>query len=94
VESGIRVFGRLLRFSQPGQEGGPHALSVRPGELAYLKAGSGIGKTTVAKIVIGLQKADYFRLESTESGSGCLTPPVLAQAPVGKENDDGIPACG
>ncbi len=63
VESGIRVFGRLLRFSQPGQEGGPHALSVRPGELAYLKAGSGIGKTTVAKIVIGLQKADYFRLE-------------------------------
>jgi peptide/nickel transport system ATP-binding protein len=63
VEGDIRVFGRLLRFSQPGREGGLNALPVRPGELVYLKAGSGIGKTTVAKIVIGLQKADRFRLE-------------------------------
>jgi peptide/nickel transport system ATP-binding protein len=74
VEGDIRVFGRLLRFSQPGQEGGSHALSVRPGELVYLKAGSGIGKTTVAKIVIGLLKADYFRLEIDGVRLGDVSP--------------------
>ena len=74
VESEIRVFGRLLRFSQPGRDGVPDALSVRPGELVYLKAGSGIGKTTVAKIVIGLQKADYFRLEIDGVRLGDVSP--------------------
>jgi peptide/nickel transport system ATP-binding protein len=74
VEDEIRVFGRVLRFSQPGREGGRNALSVRPGELVYLKAGSGIGKTTVAKIVVGLQKADYFRFEIDGVRLGDVSP--------------------
>jgi ABC-type dipeptide/oligopeptide/nickel transport system ATPase subunit len=47
---------------------------VKPGELVYLKAGSGIGKTTVAKIVIGLQKADYFRIEIDGVRLGDVSP--------------------
>lgn len=74
VEGEIRVFGRVLRFSQPGGGTGRNALAVRPGELVYLKAESGIGKTTVAKIVIGLQKADHFRLEIDGVRLGDVSP--------------------
>jgi peptide/nickel transport system ATP-binding protein len=74
VEGEIRVFGRVLRFSQPGRGKERNALSVHPGELVYLKAGSGIGKTTVAKIVIGLQKADYFRIEIDGVRLGDVSP--------------------
>lgn len=63
VESGIRVFGRSLRFLEGASGKGEVDMAVHPGELVYLKAGSGVGKTTVAKIVIGLQNADYFRME-------------------------------
>lgn len=74
VEGDIRVFGRVLKFSQTGREGGGNTLSVRPGELVYLKAGSGIGKTTVAKIVIGLQSADHFRFEIDGVRLGNVSP--------------------
>jgi peptide/nickel transport system ATP-binding protein len=73
VEGDIRVFGRLLRFTR-GAAGAPGPLVVRPGELVYLKAGSGIGKTTVAKIVIGLLKAEYFRLEIDGVRLGDVSP--------------------
>ncbi len=64
VEGDIRVFRRVLRFTRSGAAGGdPGALPVRPGEIVYLKAGSGVGKTTVAKIVIGLLRAEHFRFE-------------------------------
>lgn len=74
VESGIRIFGRTLRISPQAHEGTPGPLTVKPGELVYLKAGSGIGKTTVAKIVIGLQKADYFRIEIDGVRLGDVSP--------------------
>ncbi len=63
VEGDIRVFSRVLRFTRPGAGGRTGPLEIRPGELAYLKAGSGIGKTTVAKIIVGLLRAEYFRFE-------------------------------
>jgi len=74
VEGAIRVFGRVLGFSQAGNAGAGNVLAVRPGELVYLKAGSGIGKTTVAKIAIGLQNADYFRLEIDGVRLGNVSP--------------------
>jgi ABC-type dipeptide/oligopeptide/nickel transport system ATPase subunit len=37
-------------------------MTVNAGDLVYLKAGSGVGKTTVVKILMGLQRADYFRM--------------------------------
>jgi ABC-type glutathione transport system ATPase component len=74
VEGEIRVFGRVLRFSKPGGGGRTGALEVRPGELAYLKAESGIGKTTVAKIIVGLLRADYFRFEIAGVRLGDVSP--------------------
>ena len=63
VESGISVYGKILAFSRPGGGRAAPALEVHPGELVYMKAGSGVGKTTVAKIVIGLEQASRFRIE-------------------------------
>jgi ABC-type glutathione transport system ATPase component len=55
VESGMEVFGRGLRFSKspddPEQE---IALILHRASLAYLKAPSGTGKTTVVKLLMGL----------------------------------------
>jgi peptide/nickel transport system ATP-binding protein len=63
VESGMRVFGKTLRFSRGGANPKETDLTVNGGELIYMKAGSGVGKTTVAKVVVGLLKADAFRLD-------------------------------
>jgi peptide/nickel transport system ATP-binding protein len=63
VESGIRVIGKTLRFRTGGGAGEELPLLARRGDLVYIKAGSGVGKTTVAKVVIGLQRAERFRME-------------------------------
>ncbi len=52
----IEVFGKRLVF----ERNGPSDLEVRSGELVYLKAASGAGKTTVMKIIMGLLPADRF----------------------------------
>lgn len=62
LESGIAVFGRTLGFQGNRSTNGETDLLVHPGELVYLKAASGVGKTTIAKIVIGLQRADHMRM--------------------------------
>ncbi|HTO92761.1 MAG TPA: ATP-binding cassette domain-containing protein, partial [Bacteroidota bacterium] len=63
VESPIRVYDRVLTIARRGEPEATATLAVRPGDLVYLKAGSGVGKTTVAKIVIGLEPAVRFRIE-------------------------------
>jgi peptide/nickel transport system ATP-binding protein len=63
VSSMLRVFGRTLSFSAETGEGEDADLVVHSGELVYLKAGSGVGKTTVAKVVVGLQRAESVRME-------------------------------
>jgi peptide/nickel transport system ATP-binding protein len=63
VQSGVRIFGRTLCFQKAGSDEARVDLAVRAGELVYLKAGSGTGKTTIAKIVMGLQTADYVRMD-------------------------------
>ncbi len=62
VESPFRVFGKEFFFA--GENGSKHhTLQVRGGQLVYLKAPSGLGKTTLAKIIAGLQKAERIRFE-------------------------------
>lgn len=63
VESALRVFGRDLRIS--GDAGGqrPANLVLRRGTMTYLKAPSGMGKTTLVKVMTGLVRADAFRME-------------------------------
>ncbi len=62
VESGIEVFGRRFHFERGKATGTPEDLQVYPGDLVYLKAGSGVGKTTVVKIIMGLQVPEHFRM--------------------------------
>ncbi|MEO8168254.1 MAG: ATP-binding cassette domain-containing protein, partial [bacterium] len=58
IESGASVFGRSLLISRKknGAESSP--LLLNSGEMVYLKAASGVGKTTLVKLVMGLLKAE------------------------------------
>jgi len=56
LNSGVICHGRVLTFSSGS---GPiETLSLRAGALTYLKAASGVGKTTVARILMGLYPAE------------------------------------
>jgi len=59
VNSGIEVFGNRLRFFSDKNHKKETELVLRKGEIVYLKAPSGVGKTTVAKILLGLIKAKF-----------------------------------
>ncbi len=61
VESGIELFDRRLSFYRDSVSASPVSLEVRSGELNYLKAPSGEGKTSVAKAVMGLLPARILR---------------------------------
>jgi ABC-type dipeptide/oligopeptide/nickel transport system ATPase subunit len=58
----IQVFNRHLHVSSDPGGKNPTTLDIHPGEAVYLKAASGVGKTTIAKIMMGLQSADRFNL--------------------------------
>ena len=58
----IQVFDRHLRISSDPSGQNPVSLQIHPGEAVYLKAASGVGKTTIAKIMMGLQQAGKFNL--------------------------------
>jgi ABC-type dipeptide/oligopeptide/nickel transport system ATPase subunit len=54
VESRITIFKRKMIISKDAQGIMERALEVYPGEMVYLKAGSGVGKTSLAKCILGL----------------------------------------
>jgi peptide/nickel transport system ATP-binding protein len=56
----IHIFGRELIISRDiqGRQAGP--LTIHAHEMVYLKAKSGVGKTTIAKVIMGLIKAEAF----------------------------------
>ncbi|GJQ62624.1 MAG: ABC transporter ATP-binding protein [Melioribacteraceae bacterium] len=62
VKSGIKVFERELIFSKNEDTNYRASLKVNSGEITYLKAPSGEGKTTILKIIMGLVKADEFAI--------------------------------
>ena len=59
VKTGIRVFNGRLGFYSDKKLMNVTDLVLRKGEIVYLKAPSGTGKTTVGKILLGLIKADF-----------------------------------
>ena len=61
IESGARVFGRTLRISRDPSGAGESPLVLDRGKMAYLKAPSGTGKTTIAKMALGLIAGTHFR---------------------------------
>ncbi|MCF8305927.1 MAG: ATP-binding cassette domain-containing protein [Ignavibacteriales bacterium] len=62
LEPFVRVFDRSLVISD--RNGKARPMTVRRGSIVYLKAPSGMGKTTISKIITGLQKAAYFQYKT------------------------------
>jgi ABC-type glutathione transport system ATPase component len=57
------VFGRKLMVTRDAAHREPVDLCIRRGETVYLKAQSGVGKTTLAKIIMGLYDAQDFTMD-------------------------------
>ncbi|RMF59373.1 MAG: ATP-binding cassette domain-containing protein [Calditrichaeota bacterium] len=62
IESGYQVFGKTMTIHSPSKEGKETDLTIHSGEIVYLKAPSGVGKTTLAKIVMGLMPCENFSM--------------------------------
>lgn len=62
VEPSFRVFGRQLTLYADPAHTRATPLAVRAGEMVYVKAPSGVGKTTLAKVVMGLYPAQEFAM--------------------------------
>jgi len=62
LEPEIEVFGRTLLITNDSTHRSRSSLDIFEGDAVYLKAGSGVGKTTIAKIIMGLQHATRFNL--------------------------------
>ncbi len=63
VEPEFKVFGKTFFLKQGAATGKPVPLVLHRQELIYLKAPSGMGKTTLAKIIAGLQRPQYIRFK-------------------------------
>ncbi len=74
VHSGIQIFGKRLSFHKSKLQSPETGLEVKRGELVYLKAQSGAGKTTVAKIIMGLIKAQKMSLSFDQQNVSHKTP--------------------
>lgn len=59
-DSEFRVFNRPMTIYSDAQHRNKTDLCIPAGSLSYLKAPSGTGKTTLAKVLLGLQKAERF----------------------------------
>ncbi len=59
AESGIKVFGKTLNFYANTDKKRKTSLKVKKGSLVYLKAPSGTGKTTLAKILLGIIPSEF-----------------------------------
>jgi ABC-type dipeptide/oligopeptide/nickel transport system ATPase subunit len=62
LKSGVKIFGKILSFHQGSQKAQATLMELKKGELIYLKAQSGVGKTTIAKIIMGLLKAEEMEM--------------------------------
>ncbi|MBX2990957.1 MAG: ATP-binding cassette domain-containing protein [Bacteroidetes bacterium] len=60
IESGARVFDRTLRISSDKERKNECSLQLHAGDIVYLKAASGVGKTTLVKLAMGLLQAGHL----------------------------------
>ncbi len=63
VKSSFSIFDRSLQIHRDRGRTMPVDLEIRQGEMVYLKAPSGIGKTTLAKIIMGLYRPQKFSMD-------------------------------
>lgn len=57
-KSDFKIFKRSLRVFGDAEGTIKKDLIIRRGEIAYVKAPSGVGKTTLAKVILGIYKAE------------------------------------
>lgn len=62
VQPEFSIFSRNLRICKDLTKRIPVPLKINKGSVTYLKAPSGIGKTTLAKIIMGIYKPDRFSM--------------------------------
>jgi peptide/nickel transport system ATP-binding protein len=62
VEPEFSVFGRNHRICKDPDRAQEAPLIINQGELVYVKADSGVGKTSLAKIIMGLYPAQRFAM--------------------------------
>jgi peptide/nickel transport system ATP-binding protein len=62
INSGIHIHSSIFNFYSDKSYKDPIPLVIQKGNISYLKGESGTGKTTVAKIIMGLVKPDKFEL--------------------------------
>ena len=63
LKGGLEIFNRRLFFSSDSGNKNICPLQVYENQIVYLKAGSGVGKTTIAKIIMGLLKCNKLHLK-------------------------------
>lgn len=61
IDRETEVHGRVLTITQDESGDIPRPLSLGRGTMVYLKAASGVGKTTLVKVVMGLVRARRMR---------------------------------
>lgn len=62
LKSGLENFGMKYTFHRAGFDTPVSDLHIKQGDLIYLKARSGVGKTTIAKIILGLIKPQSMEM--------------------------------
>jgi len=62
LKSGYEVFGKKMAISHTGNGKSGDELRIHAGKMVYVKAASGVGKTTLAKIIMGLQRCQHLRM--------------------------------
>lgn len=62
VDSNFAIFNRQLTIYKDKEHTQPVNFSIHKGEMVYLKAPSGVGKTTLAKIIMGLYSPQKFTM--------------------------------
>jgi peptide/nickel transport system ATP-binding protein len=62
VGSRVEVFGRTLTITRDKKGNEEAPMQIRRGNMVYLKAPSGTGKTTIVKLMMGLASGSKFRM--------------------------------
>ncbi len=63
LNGGYEVFGKKMVISHGHKGNGRGELRIHAGEMVYVKAASGVGKTTLAKIIMGLQNCRNLQMK-------------------------------
>lgn len=74
LDSTFQVFGRTLRIYRDAAHTQPCQMVIRRGELVYVKAPSGVGKTTLAKVIMGLYPASKLTMRIAQKAVTERTP--------------------